>query len=531
MIRNYIKTRQWVILFAFVIMVFTMVPYLIGYASENENWRFTGFVIGVEDGNSYIAKMISGSAGAWLFKTPYSTMEQRGVLAFLPYILLGKFAAEPAIHEQMVVLFHGFRFVGGMLAILASYDFISLFINDHKWRFWALCVYVLGGGAGWILVFLEQKDFLGSLPLEFISPESFGFLGLLGFPHLAFARAMLIWGFVLYIKNQAGYLAGIFWIILGLMQPMYVVVGWSIITTHILLQLIINRIENEFTGHLSKHIKRDMINGMKMFLISSPLIIYTAYAFFTDPFLRTWAAQNSLPSPHFIHYLVAYGLYLPMCLIGIKQLFIKDRRSGLFFFGWLGILPVLIYSPVMTQRRLAEGIWIVIVLGLIMFFETKQGSKKMEKWILYLAFPSTLLIFIGAILTAQNPSLPVFRPREETTMHLKVAMNVAQGSIFLSGYDIGNNLPAWAPITVVYGHGPETANFFQVKGDIEKIYSPGTGLKIRSELIKKYGAEYIIFGPSEDEFAAWDADSKDLFEQVYNQEGYAVYRTLIDDSK
>jgi len=79
----------------------TMLPYLLGYASQGDAWRFTGFVFGVEDGNSYIAKMLSGSAGAWLFRTPYTPEAQRGVLAFLPYILLGKLASPPGLHEQV----------------------------------------------------------------------------------------------------------------------------------------------------------------------------------------------------------------------------------------------------------------------------------------------------------------------------------------------------------------------------------------------------------------------------------------------
>ena len=60
---------QWIWVFGFTVMLVTAIPYLLGYAFEGTQWRFTGFVIGVEDGNSYMAKMLRGANGDWLFRT------------------------------------------------------------------------------------------------------------------------------------------------------------------------------------------------------------------------------------------------------------------------------------------------------------------------------------------------------------------------------------------------------------------------------------------------------------------------------
>ena len=102
--------RRWVFVFAVVVMLATTVPYLLGYAVEDADWRFTGFVVAVEDGNAFIGKMLSGTAGAWLVRTPYTASPQRGFLIFLPYILLGKLASPPDAHGQLVALYHLFRF-------------------------------------------------------------------------------------------------------------------------------------------------------------------------------------------------------------------------------------------------------------------------------------------------------------------------------------------------------------------------------------------------------------------------------------
>ena len=42
------------------LLILTSIPYLIGFARQGSEWRFAGFLFGVEDGNSYIAKMLSG---------------------------------------------------------------------------------------------------------------------------------------------------------------------------------------------------------------------------------------------------------------------------------------------------------------------------------------------------------------------------------------------------------------------------------------------------------------------------------------
>jgi hypothetical protein len=120
----YLINRRWVLGFALFVMFITTLPYLIGFAKQGQDWVYTGFVLGVEDGNSYIAKMLSGAEGAWLFRTPYTTYLQRGVMIFLPYILLGKLALGSARHEQLILIFHLFRIFAGILAILATHDFI-----------------------------------------------------------------------------------------------------------------------------------------------------------------------------------------------------------------------------------------------------------------------------------------------------------------------------------------------------------------------------------------------------------------------
>ena len=160
------KERRWVWIYGIALALVCSLPYVVGFAQAGSNWQFSGFVFGVEDGNSYIAKMLAGSNGEWLFRTPYTTMEQRGELVFLPYLLLGKLAASPALHLQLVLLFHLFRFAVTPFTVFAIYRFSTLFLKDLAWRRWVTILATVGGGLGWTLSLFGRTDFMGSMPLD-----------------------------------------------------------------------------------------------------------------------------------------------------------------------------------------------------------------------------------------------------------------------------------------------------------------------------------------------------------------------------
>ena len=232
---NRFKEKSWKNWTALIIIIISTIPYLLGFLLQGENWRFTGFFFGVEDGNSYIAKMLSGANGAWLFETPYTAYPQSGVLAFLPYILLGKLSSPPGQHEQLVALYQLFRWGSILLLVSAVYDFCSVFIREKKNLHLSTLIALLGGGLGFLVLLGVQWGGYQGLPLELYSPESFGLLSIFGLPHLAAARAFLLWGLTIYLKWtsdksvwRTALKIGGMGLLTGLMQPMTVVVGWAV---------------------------------------------------------------------------------------------------------------------------------------------------------------------------------------------------------------------------------------------------------------------------------------------------------------
>jgi hypothetical protein len=546
--------RRWVLIFALTLLAITTIPYFWGYSVQGQNWRFTGFLFAVEDGNSYIAKMLTGTYGAWLFRTPYTPFEQRGVIAFLPYLLLGKLASPPGLHVQLVVLFHLFRIIAGILVLLAIYDFISVFLRTLAARRVGLALAAVGGGLGWVLVLLGRSNWLGSLPLDFISPESFGFLMLFGIPHLSLARATFLWALVIYLRSftldgklpvKKSIKIGLLWLVTALSQPLTALVMGVVVGSH-LVSLAVWRSIRAWKARVARwdiwrrQVEIVFIAG----LIPLPFMVYTALAFARDPYLRLWTSQNLIQSPHPLHYLISFGVVLPFSIAGIPILIRRDPWIGLLPIIWVVLLPILAYAPVNLQRRLPEGIWIsFIVLALIRIerrsfltqpvpfnstADTIQGSNmKGARWmylfLLALSIPSSLFIFTGGMMTAVNPGEPAFRLAEEVRAFDYLGENAAVGDVVLASYNTGNPLPAWAPVRVVIGHGPESARLQQLRAQVRAFFSEGQTESERLEFLRTLEISYMYWGPHEQMLGNWDPHGADFLEPIYQSGHYDIF--------
>lgn len=520
--------RSWCLLYAVLLAILTTVPYYLGFAVQEGIWHFTGFVFGVEDGNSYIAKMLLGSQGAWLFRTPYTNLPQQGVIAFLPYLLLGKFAAGVGLHVQLVVLFHFFRILVTPLAVLAIYQFVTQFVQSENWRRWVTVLATAGGGLGWLLIVMGKSFWLGSLPLDIHSPETFGFLAFYGLPHLVLARALLLLGLTHYLQSEkdprSGWIAGVNFLILALVQPLSVVSACAVITAHqalIFLFTFRRRKWQDWRPWLSA--------AFRAVSVPLPFVVYIVFVFSKDPFLKSWAAQNRILSPHPCHYLAAFGLvFLPSIAGGLRMLQ-DSRKRGLLLVAWTLSLPLLAYAPYNLQRRLPEGVWVAIAtlsaVGLSSRIDIKVDKRRWIKWaILILSLPTSLLLLIGGINIAIHPSEPAFRPVEEVEAALWLFGEVETGSVVLASYSSGNMLPALAPVRVIIGHGPESSNLEALLPQVSAFYGDEMVNQERISFIDDMEIEYVWHGPHERELGSWDPADAGSLTSIYSNINYEIYQ-------
>ncbi len=546
--------RRFVLIFGALVMLATSLPYLLGYALQGSDFRFTGFVFGVEDGNSYIAKMLSGWAGAYLFKSPYSVYPQCGLLFYLPYLLLGKLAAPPALHEQLVALYHLFRIVAGMLSILATYDFLAVFVRTVFYRRIGLALAVLGGGLGWVLVVSGHAEWLGSPPLDFISPESFGFLGIYGVAHLPLGRALLLWALTAYLKLSRRVLAqnlqtritdcsiwrltvklGALWLASGFFNPLCLLIGGLVIAVHLGGLLVKSRIRPAVVQALQPAAWRRLaLCVLAAAALPGLLLAYNLAIALIDPYASQWNAQNRILSPHPAHYLFAYGLLIPYCWVGGRRLLREDFSTGWFLVGWLLAVPLLVTLPIDLQRRLTEGAWVAACALGIAAFEPPALRRSAEKpaWLdwrlalLLLAFPTTLFLLAGGVMSVLKPGPPRFITADQEGAFTYLQQTAPPGAVVLGAYATANPLPAWAPVRVLAGHGPESLHKTELLPRIQAFFEASTPAEQRAGLIDEFGIAYVVWGPAERALGGWQPAQAGYLEPIADFGDIALFRVM-----
>jgi len=515
--------------YAGVFLLITSLPYVIGFEVQGDDWVFSGFVFGVEDGNSYIAKMRLGMEGDWLFRTPYTVMAQRGTLAFLPYLILGKLASPPAAHLQLVSLFHLFRVAATLFALFATYRFMATFLEEAAWRLWATALATLGGGLGWMLL-LIGRTFDGSQPpLEFISPETFGFLAYLGLPHIALGRGLLLLALRAYLVgasgSRKGWLGGLALLAAGLAQPLALVAGFVAIGAHHCLWLVVKgRAGIQAWRH------RWLPVAVRTLLPGGLLAVVYAAWMVTDPFLQAWTVQNRIPSPPPVHYLLAYSLVLPWAVLGLRRAVRGDWARWALPWGWALAIPVLVYLPHTLQRRFPEGSWTALSLlaaaGLSGGWASGALKRLAAGLMLGLSSVAAAAILAGGAMAAGQPRQPVFEPQAKVKAFEWLEARAERGAVVLAGYQTGNALPAWAPVRVLIGHGPESAGLETVEPRVEAFFGPAPSNSERLSLLREFNITYVFFGPEERSLGVWDPASLAPLHLVYDEAGYEIYEVF-----
>ncbi|TAK11515.1 MAG: hypothetical protein EPO32_11750 [Anaerolineae bacterium] len=519
--------RRWLLVFTLIVFLVTLIPYGLGFANQDENRVFTGFFIGVEDGNSYLAKMMRGWMGDWLFRSPYSSADQAGLPALLPYVWLGKLTTPTNQHTQFLILFQALRLVGIGIAVWGTYRFASVFFKELYLRHWVVGLSLLGGGLGWLLALIGQGDLLGSLPLDYISPEAFGFLSVYSLPHLAAARGLLLFGLAAYLRtpqesgslDRDGLRAGLGWLALSLLQPLTVVVGGLVVALHLCVTGVLAWRGVEGFGW--PRWRGALRCALWLGLPPLPVMLWTVLAFARDPYAQAWTAQNILTTPHPLHYLLGFAILLPFVALGLRPLWSADRWRAALVFGWLAVVPLLIYIPIPVQRRLAEGVFAVLAVAALAAFQARPSWKPA---LLSPAFLTTLFLLLGGTFTTSGPSgTPVFRSAAEVRAFEAFRDFIPPDSVVLASYDTSNALPAWLPVRVVTGHGPESLGGREFRNVAERLMLGRMDPDDIEPFLIEQHIDYIFWKPLATPTGAWDPADASYLQSVATSGKYVLY--------
>lgn len=514
---------RWPIVWAIVILGIATIPYLYGVALSSPTSYFGGFVIGVEDGNSYLAKMQQGRSGYWLFRLVYTPEPHQAELFFLFYIVLGKIAGVFNLSNPLV--FYLSRLVTIPFGLFAFYYFVAYFTERIRVRRLALLIFGFTGGLGWLWLVLGGASELGRMPVDLWVPDASFFLSSLTFTHLPLAQGLLL---LLSITGLEFVRSGQKWFGLAAAGCG---LGVSLIHPHTLP--IISLLLGVYILWQFYHDKRQLlIRFTRLALIVLPALPYLLYVFVVfnrNPAFITWRSQSLTFSPAPVHYLLGFGFTLLFALIGLVLTWRQADPKYRFLYVWVISVPVLVYLPIPLQRRFLDGyqapLAMLAAVGLVWIVDKIPG-RFWQTGVVVLVFMSltNLLLVTGAIITiAQRPNT-VFITSAQAEAAGWLAEESRQ-SVVLASYQTGNYLPTVADVRTFIGHGPETVQSKYKEVMLSNFFTTGDD-NFRRKLLQDYNINYLFYGPAEQALGSFSPATVPYLKSVYDNGTVQIYQVV-----
>jgi len=497
-------------------------------------------VMNIEDSQSYLAKMLQGAQGRWLYHIPFTPEEHQGAFVGGFYLFWGWLAR--LLGLPTIYLWHISRILCGALLLLVTYLFIAHFLEDRGERIFAFLLSMLGSGFGWALLLTGRPFLWGSFPVDFKMPEAHPFFTILTFPHFSFATAMLLVIFLLlleYLRRGSLWwsgLAGVATLLLIIAQPFNAAIVAAVLLAYLALLICYKRLP-----------PRRLLGLLPLALIPWPLIIYYYFVFTTNPVFRAWWEQASTPSPHPLHYLLAYGPFI-LAIPGIMTM-IREKGEGLLLVAWAVIIPPLLYLPVNPQRRFVEGLHIPLsilaTIGVYRYLLPRMESSRLwaritshERYeprslrrfvlvvILLLTLPSNLYILASLGVTAIQHPYPFYHERAEVEAVDWLAAHTSSEDTIFTTYWTGSYIAARAGNRVFLGHWAETMNRAQKMEKAKTFFGPASD-EWRKALLREYNISYLFYGPREKALSGFEPGGKPYLVESYSNRLVTIYRVVV----
>lgn len=550
-----IARREWftALAIAFGVTVLMQIPYALGYALARPGTEYTGLMINVEDG-SYLSAIGQGINGAWLYRLPFTTEEHAPAFIQVFYLFLGHVAR--ALDLSAVAMWHAARAFAAFLLFVTLYGFIAMFIDSASQRLVGYGLAIASAGYAYLgLLPFDSPNAWDALPVELRIPEAHIFYSALTYPHFSISIVLVLVTFGLIQSalkspppNQRQWIgalgAGICNLLLGIVYPFLIYLMVAVSGVYYLF----------LVWRARKILWREALLVVVAFAIPAPLFLYYLFALTTNPVLQQWNMQAATISPSPMHFILTYATLLPFALLTLRILrrFHETRQRDLvWLWVWIGVVAVLLYTPISQQRRFVEGVQvplaILATLGLFdvvlpwlartrVFAALSQrpnysvaGLRRLSiVAVILLASLSSFYIWLSSVaLLGFVQPYPLFRPSTELQALDWLRANTTSNEIVFSSYWTGSFIPARAGNRVFVGQRYETIRFDEKRAAAEKFFDAAADEAWRIALLREYRIAYVFWGPGERNLGAFAPDRVDYLERVYVNAQVQIFRVRL----
>jgi hypothetical protein len=537
---------RWnVILVALAVVGLSLVPYLVGWAVQTEDQVFGGFIIDLDDSNSYLAVMRLGMAGNWRFISLYTPESQRGVWMYTFYVLLGHLARWTGLSP--LVIYHSARVVCGMALLVSAYHFACFCLHRRAVCWNALLLVSVSSGLGWLKEMIWPSVEGGISPLDFWFLDAYTFLGILTFPHFALAWTMVLAAFgsalaynatprprYLLLGGCAAFLAT------SLHPTLSLVLGTVVAVYGLLLWIAGRRFPIRWT-----------IAALPLVLGAGAMAGYLWLAFQNDPVLESWG-QSIMSTPAFQHFLWGYGLLVPLAVAGALDVARKRAWRGIFLVVWMATSFLLAYIPFNLQRRLLESVHIPISLLAAVGLRRLQAALAQSRFLRTVArfgYPRRRTVWVASSLLIAATSLSnlymvssasmtvwarppdMFHHNTQLAVFGWLAEHLTDEDVVLSSYDTGNLIPAWTGHRVFLGHWAESVDWEERKRLVAAFFDAATPDSWRVAVLRRHNISHVFFGSQERDLGRFNPASATYLREAYAVGEAAVYEARLPQDR
>jgi hypothetical protein len=531
-----------VVIVAVIILVVSCLPYVVGYLATPPDRVFGGFLLDEIDSNTYLAKMQQGARGQWTATLLHTPEDHPALVLYVFYLALGHLAA--LFDLPLILVYQVTRLLCGLVLLMSLYLFLCLFLEELQTRWVAYLLAATGSGVGWLIAAIAGSLALGGIsPIDFWLMEAYVFFTLFLFPQSALAMALLLGvlgGMALSFRRESVWRL---WLLalgcglaLAILNPYVLVVAAVVLVGGYWLAVWILRCRLPW---------REGLALAALGILLAPPMAYYALQFNSHPVWRSFLAQDVVPSPPIWYYMAGYGFIFLLALPGAWHVLRKRDERQLLLVAWPVVALLAVYMPLSGQRRMIFGAVIPLsalaAIGLGAIVLPGIQRSRLASWLSARGYSKERLgrvmtVLIVALVSMSNLFLVASSTLSATLGHPAVTQPVAveeaiawlgehssPDDVILSSYRVGNIIPARIGRRVVWGHWDETAFYAEKEADVTAFFAGGIPEAERQAILRRYGVDYVLYGPAEQTLGGFEPSGGSYLEEVYRNREVVIY--------
>ncbi len=533
------KEYKFILFSYFLIFGIISTPYIWGYISEPDDFKFTGMTIGVSIIATSTDWMNQAKEGAWLFTTNRTHEAVPALFLNTLFLIMGLFAGFTGISNIVTYWIFYIISVFGFFIIL--YYFVAFFFKEPIKRKTSFIIALTSAGFGFIFwitfKFLNYTPFFFSdriplssriFPIDLWLTDAIPFLTIYSsyIQQIASISLMLLI-FMYFVKSLKCYelkyilYSGILTLILCTFHLYDVVTIYVVLTVFVIIKLM----------------KKMNLQILKMYFgyisISISPMIFNFYAFILHPTFKEFTTFNLQLSPNPFSFVIGLGIPLILGIYYISRVHLDDKK--IFLVVWTIVSLSMAYFPLTVQRKFQLGLGIPLaILATYAIFEFVLPKFKKHQqniiliFLIFLMMPTNILWIVKESYKVNTHGYPgVDYPYYTHNLDLEaiewLRVNAGEKDIIFSGGITGGRIAGMVSKKVYWGGNDMTLNY-QIKNQyVENFFNDMRQVE-RKNLLYDNNISLVYYGVEEELLGTFNPDGVNYLLEVFDNNRVKIYR-------